>query len=350
MIETVFAAGSVIAMLLVVRWGARVLPKEHWQVLASVPVSKTGNGEWTAVTFTWYGFFTATAYVTAILYAFILLSSLSVPVPGILVTFLILLCISVPASRLMAGIVEKKANTFSIGGAFFITTLAVPWLLILWNLTAGTWTTWRIPVLPALAAVGIAYALGEGLGRLACISFGCCYGKPITEIPDCMVWLLQRHAQVFTGKTKKIAYASDLDGTRVVPIQTLTAAVLIITAGIGMLLFFSGTYRLSFAFVVTASQLWRFFSETLRADHRGGRSISAYQIMSIFTIFYASILSLLLPASAPGSVDLHKSLSTLWHPAVIITMQIIWLSLFIYWGKSRVLGSFITCYVRPDQV
>ena len=32
-----------------------------------------------------------------------------------------------------------------------------------------------------LAALAIGYILGEGLGRLACLSFGCCYGKPLDQ-------------------------------------------------------------------------------------------------------------------------------------------------------------------------
>jgi hypothetical protein len=39
-----------------------------------------------------------------------------------------------------------------------------------------------MPIVPALAAVMIAYTFGEALGRLACISFGCCYGVSISKL------------------------------------------------------------------------------------------------------------------------------------------------------------------------
>ncbi len=59
----------------------------------------------------------------------------------------------------------------------FIGILLAPWSIQLSNsiLTANNA---ELPLIPVLAAMAIAYSLGEGLGRLGCISYDCCYGKP----------------------------------------------------------------------------------------------------------------------------------------------------------------------------
>jgi prolipoprotein diacylglyceryltransferase len=82
-----------------------------------------------------------------------------------------------------------------------------------------------LPLMPVMAALATAYALGEGVGRLACISFGCCYGKPMDQVHPLLRRLFARHAFVFTGPTKKIAYADGLDGREIFPIQAVTATL-----------------------------------------------------------------------------------------------------------------------------
>ena len=60
-------------------------------------------------------------------------------------------------------------NTFTVGGASFVGIILAPLIVWMFNVTLDK----SIPIVPFLAAVSIAYALGEGVGRLACISFGC---------------------------------------------------------------------------------------------------------------------------------------------------------------------------------
>jgi hypothetical protein len=57
-----------------------------------------------------------------------------------------------------------------------------PWIIKLLNATQAEAFGGDIPLEPALAAMPVAYAYGEGLGRLACISFGCCYGKSLDQL------------------------------------------------------------------------------------------------------------------------------------------------------------------------
>ncbi len=67
--------------------------------------------------------------------------------------------------------------------------------------------TWRgmdpIPVRPVLATIVAAHALGEGSGRLACISFGCCYGRPLDQLPAMLHPWLAPLSVVNRGRPKR---------------------------------------------------------------------------------------------------------------------------------------------------
>ena len=119
----------------------------------------------------------------------------------------------------------------TVGGASFVGIIAAPWIVWLLNETLGQVLHYRVDLICALAALSISYALGEGLGRLACISFGCCYGKPLSESHPLLRRVLDERSFIFRGKTKKIAYAGHMDGVKVVPIQAITA-ILYVGAGL----------------------------------------------------------------------------------------------------------------------
>ena len=137
-----------------------------------------------------------------------------------------------------------------------------------------------------MAALAAAYALGEGIGRLACISFGCCYGKPMDEVHPLLRRLFAGRAFVFTGATKKIAYADGLQGREIFPVQAVTATIYCAAALIGVYLFLKGYFRAAFLVPLLATQLWRFVSEFARADYRGRGRISAYQKMALAAAAY----------------------------------------------------------------
>src|SRR5690606_17646535 len=147
---------------------------------------------------------------------------------------------------------------------------------------ARTWFGISLPVLPMLAAMAIAYVIGEGVGRLACISFGCCYGKPVEDSPAVLRLLAQRYGEVLEGETKKIAFAGGMEGRSVIPIQAVTCSLYTLLAIGCAMLFFHQQFELAFGLALVGSQLWRLYSETLRADYRGGsKQISAYQVMAL---------------------------------------------------------------------
>jgi hypothetical protein len=225
-----------------------------------------------------------------------------------------------------------------------------PWAILLSNATLGRWFGHEVPVLPALAAFSTGYAIGEGLGRLACISFGCCYGKPLRESHPLVRWLFGRWHFVFHGDTKKIAYAGKLAGEKVVPIQAVTA-VLYTGAGLaGMLLFLHGAFEAALLLTLAVTQLWRTFSEILRADWRGAGTFSAYQLFAILSVVYMMVVLNLLPAAVLPTASLLQGLETLWHPGMLLFIIGLWVAIFLFYGRSAVTGSRLSFYVCHDRI
>jgi len=340
------------AMLLAVYlwWGFRVLPGERWQIAASVPISRNDQGVWLGINYTWYGLLTANAYFVAVAVLLVLLGSIAVPPIGTATLAAGMLCCCVPASRLVARIVERKSDTFTVGGAVFVGILITPFLITLVNRTAGEILAFHIPIMSAYAAIAIAYAFGEGLGRMACISFGCCYGKPLAGSPDLIKRLFTGRGFIFFGSTKKIAYAGGLEATEVIPVQAITA---VLYTGCGLIaagMFLTSHQAVAFLLATVSTQGWRSFSETLRADYRGDGKISAYQIMGIIGVVYAIAVAFFLAYEPVGVPDLSAGLKGLWSPALIIFLQGIWLVIFLYTGRSTVTGATLSFHVHSDRI
>ena len=154
---------------------------------------------------------------------------------------------------------------------------------------------------------------------------------------------------VFHGHTKKAVYEGKLEGTRLVPVQTLTSAVFLSSGLAGIYLFLKADYTGSFLVACISTQAWRCLSESMRADHRGKGPVSPYQIMSAAAILYALFLSMFLPNEAPRT-DLAAGLRWLWSPAVLLSLQVIWLITFLFTGQSKVTGSHLTFHVRENRI
>src|SRR5206468_9925961 len=109
----------------------------------------------------------------------------------------IMLLICVPASKVLAWVIEGKRNTFTIAGAAFLAAIILPPGLWFAQYALARWLDVGIRALPVLAAAAIAYALSEAIGRMACLSFGCCYGKPLREASPRLARLFEHHHLVF---------------------------------------------------------------------------------------------------------------------------------------------------------
>lgn len=351
MLETMVFGSATILLILYFSWGFRTLPGEKWQILAVLPSGKSGSREWRGRNLTWYGLLTANAYLVALAVFLTLMGAVGVPARGALLLAAALLGCCVPASRLVARLVEKKAHTFTVGGAVFVGILIAPPLVTLLNRLAGTSWGFSIPAMAACAALAIAYSFGEGLGRLACISFGCCYGKPLSACSGRVRRLFGGRGFVFTGETKKIAYAGGLEATEVIPVQAVTSVLYTLCGLAASALFLAGRFHAAFLSAIITTQLWRSLSETLRADYRGGGKVSAYQIMGIVAVLYSLlVVAALFPAEPVAAPQLALGLANIWSLPQILFLQGVWLTIFLHTGLSTVTGSSLSFHVHRDRV
>jgi hypothetical protein len=342
---------AVLALLyaLLLGWACRTLPEEKWQVLAAVPLLREGPGVFKGFNLTYYGFFSASAQTAAAGAVLFLMGSVGQESLATVLALAPVMGVGLVAARVVARVVEKKPRTFTVGGAFFVALFLAPG----WAWGAGRLLNGPLAaadrVAPFLAAIAVAYALGEGLGRLACISFGCCYGRPLDQCPAWVQKVFGGHAFVFDGPNKKIAYESGLGGVPVVPIQAVSSAVLVATGLAGMILFLNGWFQAAFILPLAVSQGWRVFSETLRADYRGGSRISAYQWMAGAAVLGGLALILALPEYSAPQVHLEGGLKALWSPGTLLALQVLWIGVMLYLGRSRVTASTIRFHlVRPE--
>jgi len=331
-------------------WGFRHLPSEEWQMLASVPTRKERDGQWRGVNLTYYGFFNATACAFACAMTVLLMSAVNTPWTTTFIVIVLLLAIALPAARIVARVVERKKHTFTVGGASFICIVVLPWLLTACNSALHVFGFDPIPMLPMLAAVAIAYAFGEAVGRLACISFGCCYGQSLGALSPRWLERYRKFCFVFTGATKKAAYESNLSGVPVVPIQAITCTIFGLAGLAGTLFFFTSHWLTAIIVPVAATQIWRVLSEFLRADFRGGNRISAYQVMALLALVYSLLL---VPFIEPGVIP-KPTLAAAFHSFssgwLVILIEAVWIAVFIYLGRSSVTSSRLSFHVVRERI
>lgn len=348
MADEFFVFGLAVLFALVLRWAFKTLPEEKWQIMATIPVAKEGPNEWRGQNLTYYGLFSALAMMVAVIIMFILLGAIRVPTRISVVVSGLIIALGLPAARLLARVIEKKAHTLTICGASFVGLLVAPAAVWIVDIVLGD-AMCHVPMIPVLASISIAYCLGEGLGRLACISFGCCYGKPLSQCGPWIRRIIGRHAFVFSGKTKKIAYEGGLDENEVLPIQAITAISLAAIGLGGIGLYLKGFYTLAFVLVMACSQAWRVASEFLRADYRGGGKFSSYQIMSLAAIAYVFAVVSASTMEQTPSADLTTGLCSLWDPLVILFSQGLGLTGFLLSGRSSVTASTMSFHVIADR-
>lgn len=337
--------------LTVIVWGGiKVLPKEKWQMIAALPIKKDSDGNWASVNLTYYGAFTASSYVLAVTVFYFLAAARNISLLSVSIIIITLLAICIPASKLIALIVEKKKHTFSVGGASFAGIIAAPWIVILSNLLTFKWNGTSAEPVAILAAISIAYAFGEGFGRLACVSFGCCYGKPMDDAPVWLRKLLKSRGFIFFGSTKKVAYADNWEGVKLIPIQAITTIIYLSTGIVGFYMYLNGWTQSSLILTLSVTQFWRTASEFLRADYRGENKFSAYQVMSIVAIVYTYFAISVFPSSIHSIIYLEVGLQRLWSPLFILSMQLLWVGIFIYSGVSQVTRSVVHFHVVEDRV
>lgn len=353
MFEMLFVAALAAFYAMVLHWCFRHFPREQWQILATLPRRKTAEGHWHGTNLTVYGAITAASYAVAGAIALVLLGAVGTAFAPLLLAAGALLALVIPASSLVARWVEGKSATFTVGGAAFVGIVAAPWLVLGANALIAAFTPSAPPlaVLPTLAAFAIAYTLGEGTGRLACISFGCCYGKPLAQCTPLLQRVFKHRHFVFVGEIKKISYEGRLGGHKVVPIQALTCGLYVATALVATLLFLYGAYTAALLLCIVVTQGWRVWSEAWRADWRGdGRYLSAYQLMALVAIAYVGAVAWLLPTAALPTPQLAAGLAALWTPEAIVALQA--LAALTFWnsGRSVVTRAEVSIHLCPEHI
>jgi hypothetical protein len=347
--NTIFILVLASALGLLYVWAFKHLSRERWQILGTIPIRKQPDGQWQGLNLTYYGLINACAVTFAFIMAFVLLAAVNMPLNIIAFLCCGLLIFSAPGAKWVAYLVERKKHTFTIGGAAFCGMVGSPLLLMMLPSFLSRWDAPALPVLPTVAAMAIAYAFGEGSGRLACLSFGCCYGKPIDKLPSCLQRIAYPLGIIFHGDTKKIAYADGLNGCRVLAIQVITAVLYTSIGLFGMHLYLLGHYTGAYLICILVTQLWRIFSEFIRADYRGGGRISTYQYLAAISVLAAVVYSLILP-DCFLKADLVRGLKVLWHPMVIVVTQVLWAAIFLYMGRSKITASRISLFVHSDRI
>lgn len=337
-----------LALYIFLFWGFRTLPGEKWQILASVPLKRDPDNPvvWQGVNLTYYGFLLATGTCLGTALFMLLLGSMDIDSTALFSIMSTVLFFSIISAKLFAVLVEKKKATFTVAGGAFTGLFFTPFTIIFYN----NFFEGNLPMIPLMSALVVSYLIGEGVGRLACISFGCCYGKPVSDLSPLYKKIFSRLYLVFQGETKKISYASGLQGEKVVPIQAMTAMIYVTSGLVGTYMFLQGNFRISFLICSFIAMGWRLVSEFLRADYRGEGRFSAYQKMSIVAILFCFMLLFLPYSNQTVPVLLEKGLQFMWSPYVFIFIQVLWTALFLYTGVSKVTGSSLELHVKQEMI
>jgi hypothetical protein len=347
---TVFVLGLGCALTALFVWAFKTLPQEHWQFIGAVPARKNAlRDSFDGVNFTWYGFFSALAYAGGTALFVFLMGSVGVPLIGAILAAAPVMLICGVSANWMVRLVEGKTYGFTVGGASFVGLFVAPACLFALAESAPL-LGFATPIPAGLAAMGIAYVLGEGIGRLACISFGCCYGKPVDQTRGWLRRFSERFHFVFAGDTKKICFAAGLQGVPVVPVQAMTPSFYALCALSGLALFFQRQYGWAVAVAVGSCQIWRVYSETFRADYRGDRRFTAYQWMALSSACVALAAPLAMPGGSGSPPDFRAGAQTLWSSSALLFLQAVWAAGFLYAGRSTQTKALLRFSVLEDRV
>ena len=324
----------------------RLLPRERWQFIATIPLRRE-DGEWAGLNFTSYGVISATASMLAVVMYALLLASAGVPSIGIALSAVAFLIVCAPAAKAIAWWVEGDKDTFTVGGASFVGILMMPGVVWVLNQAYAHRSDLHFELWPLLAAMGIAYVIGEGVGRLACISFGCCWGTPLEHAQPWAQRLFRTFHFRFDGDTRKIHYAGQLGDAAVIPVQAITSTLFVGIGIVGAAMFLAGNFAAAFVTTLVVSQLWRVVSEVFRADPRGGRTFTVYQAMALAAAVYVVGIAVVAPTGGVGApLAIADGIAVVWTPLALLGVQALWITMFLYMGTSTVSGARVSYYIR----
>ena len=136
---------------------------------------------------------------------------------------------------------------------------------------------------------------------------------------------------------------------KLIPVQAITALSYTLIGLATTWLYLRGHVALAVMSALIVTQVWRFASEMLRADYRGGGKVSTYQIMALVAIGLAGIYAALAPESS-NAFAVSGGLSALWNAGVVLALLAIWVLIFAYMGRSTVTEATLQVRVRTDHI
>lgn len=350
MVELLFISILSIILMVLSIFGIRYFPGERFQFLFAIPYKKLSNGSWLSLNITFYGLFNAIAYTLGSFIGVLLLISVGLTRIQVLTILITILSICIPSSKIIAKIIEKSKSGFTVGGAVFVGVIVSPFAVIFAGYITNDHKLLRF-INPIIASLSIAYLIGEGVGRLGCISFGCCYGKSVDAVKSRFLrQLFKRFNTIYNGRCKKVSYASGLCNVETVPVQAMANILYSGTALISITLFIKGLFFISAIVAIIISQLYRFFSEFLRADYRGEGKISPYQKMALMNIVLSTAYLFWGFTPKGISVDLQNAFVHILELKMIFIFFAIFFVTLIYTGVSSATYSILTFRISPKVV
>lgn len=162
--------------------------------------------------------------------------------------------------------------------------------------------------------------------------------------------MLSRFCFTFSGDTKKVAYEADLLERPLIPIQAVTAIISSLAGTIGVFFFLRSMWTSAMLAPIAITQLWRVFSETLRADYRDGGPVSAYQLMAIAALVYSLVWLASMKPAPPVSPNIISGLRALANTPVIVLLEFLWITVFLYMGRSSVTAAKLSFHVVREKI
>jgi hypothetical protein len=100
----------------------------------------------------------------------------------------------------------------------------------------------------------------------------------------------------------------------------------------------------------TVTQGWRLLSEIWRADYRGELRFSTYQRMAVASLLYMIPVLLLTFSPDLQPSNIAEGLEVLWQPETIIGLQLVWVAVFLYSGRSQVTTANLEFFVEKKYI
>jgi hypothetical protein len=77
--------------------------------------------------------------------------------------------------------------------------------------------------------------------------------------------------------------------------------------------------------------------------------LSAYQWMGLLAIPYSWLLPACFAPRPQLRPDLPLGLHSLWSPSILLGLQLLWLFILFYTGRSTVTGATLTFHINHEQ-